>query len=137
MRVKTVCCRLPYNETMKTPPRPLTRHERKDLKILALFTSVYCRHHHAGPRTVLAPAEPEVRRLPLDKYPVCSDCVSFLAYAFERRLRCPLEEKPACKHCPVPCYRPGHRERVREIMRYSGQYLVRRGRLDLLWHSLF
>jgi len=115
----------------------LTRRERKDLRILAWFTAVYCRQHHAGPRAVLTVADAELRTLPLHNYPVCSDCAAFLMYAFERRLRCPLEEKPACKHCPVHCYKPGHREQVREIMRFSGRYLIRHGRLDLLWHYLF
>jgi len=117
--------------------QPLTRRELKDLRILALFTSVYCRAHHAAPRGVLSTPEEELCRLPLDKYPVCAECAGFLTYAFERRLRCPLEEKPSCKHCPVHCYKPGHREQVREIMRFSGQHLIRRGRLDLLWHYLF
>jgi hypothetical protein len=121
----------------KAPSTGLTRRERKDLKVLALFTSVYCRSHHAGPRAPLSPDEPELRRLALTRYPVCPECAAFLVYAFERRLRCPLEEKPACKHCPVHCYKPGHRDKVREIMRFSGQYLIRRGRLDLLWHYLF
>ncbi|NJC88374.1 MAG: nitrous oxide-stimulated promoter family protein [Desulfuromonas sp.] len=119
------------------PTQALTHREAKDLKILALFTSVYCRAHHDGPWTAPVAADPELRRLPLRKYPVCADCAGFLGYAFERRLRCPLEEKPSCKHCPVHCYKPGHREKVREIMRFSGQYLIRRGRLDLLWHYLF
>jgi hypothetical protein len=52
-------------------------------------------------------------------------------------LNCPLEEKPVCKHCHVHCYRKGHREKVREIMRFSGRALIRKGRLDLLWHYLF
>jgi hypothetical protein len=80
---------------------------------------------------------PELCRLPLHKYPVCAECTDFLVYAFERRLRCPLEEKPVCKHCQVHCYKPGHRGKVREIMRYSGQRLIRRGRFDLLWHYFF
>lgn len=116
---------------------PLTRRERKDLEVLALFTAVYCRAHHLGPRAPLATTDPELRGLSLHKSPVCASCSEFLAYAFERRLRCPLEEKPACKHCPVHCYKPGHRDQVREIMRFSGQHLIRRGRLDLLWHYLF
>lgn len=115
----------------------LTRRERKDLRILALFTSVYCRAHHAVPRSALSATDEELRSLPFDRYPVCAECAGFLAYAFERRLRCPLEEKPSCKHCPVHCYRPGHREKVREIMRFSGRHLICRGRLDLLWHYLF
>ena len=116
---------------------PLTARELKDLKILALFTSVYCRAHHAGPYAIPDMAEAELRRLPLHQYPVCAECAAFLAYAFARRLRCPLEEKPACKHCPVHCYKPGHRDKVREIMHFSGRHLIRRGRLDLLWHYLF
>lgn len=120
-----------------TPAQTLTHREVKDLKLLALFTSVYCQAHHDGSKAALVVADPPLRRLPLHKYPVCADCAAFLRYAFERRLRCPLAEKPACKHCPVHCYKPGHRERVREIMRFSGQHLIKRGRLDLLWHYLF
>ncbi len=111
------------------------RKELKDFKVLALFTSVYCREHHAGGRSPLVlPSEIPLR---LEKYPVCGECRGFLAYAIERRQRCPLDPKPTCKHCHIHCYRPGHRERVREIMRFSGQYLMRRGRLDLLWHYFF
>lgn len=121
----------------ETSARLLSRKELKDLKVLLQFTAVYCRARHDGHRGQLAIAEPELQRLPLDKHPVCSECRDFLHYAFERRLRCPLDHKPACKHCQLHCYKPGHRERVREIMRFAGPYLIRRGRLDLLWHYFF
>jgi hypothetical protein len=42
-----------------------------------------------------------------------------------------------CKHCKIHCYRPDYREKVREIMRYSGKALIKRGRLDLVCHYLF
>ncbi len=116
------------------PTQALTRRELKDLKVLALFTAVHCRAHHHGERRPLQAAEPGLASLRLARYPLCADCREFLAYAFARRLRCPLEPKPACKHCPVHCYRPGHREQVRQIMRFSGRRLLQRGRLDLLWH---
>ena len=116
---------------------PLTRRERKDLEVLALFTSVYCRTHQHGSRAPLLATAPGLQALSLHKSPVCPACAEFLAYAFERRLRCPLEEKPACKHCPVHCYKPDYRDKVREIMRFSGKHLLRRGRLDLLWHYFF
>lgn len=116
---------------------PLTSSELKDLKILAQFTSVFCKAHHSGEKAPLHGLDEAFDQLPLKKFPVCEECREFLAYAFERRLRCPLEEKPICKHCTVHCYRPGHREKVREIMRFSGQYLIKRGRLDLLWHYWF
>lgn len=115
----------------------LTRRERKDLKVLLQFTAVYCRVHHQGERSPVATTEEAFLRLPLRRHPVCSECHEFLFYAFARRLRCPLPEKPSCKHCEIHCYKPGHREKVREIMRFSGQHLIRRGRFDLLWHYLF
>lgn len=115
----------------------LSAKELKDLRVLAQFTSVYCNVHHDDVKSPLLLDEPAFAGLPLDRYPVCVSCRQFLVYAFERRLRCPLEEKPACKHCQVHCFKPGHREKVREIMRFSGQYLIKRGRLDLLWHYWF
>jgi hypothetical protein len=115
----------------------LNRREIKDLKVLLQFTSVYCREKHDSKKTVIYTDEPELQQLPLGKYPVCDECAQFLLYAFERRLRCPLEEKPVCKHCPVHCYKTEYREKVREIMRFSGQHLIKRGRFDLLWHYFF
>ena len=118
---------------VKTPL--LTRKECKDLKILALFTSVYCHDHHSADYFPLTGLPSQLNRI--ERYTCCSDCLDFLHYAIERRLKCPLETKPSCKHCKLHCYRPGHREKVREIMRYSGKTLIKRGRLDLLWHYLF
>ena len=115
----------------------LTRKELKDLKVLLQFTAVYCANRHTSDRAAVITEEPDFQSLPLHKYLVCIECSDFLLYAFERRLRCPLEEKPICKHCTVHCYKAGHREQVREIMRFSGQYLIKRGRLDLLWHYFF
>jgi hypothetical protein len=94
--------------------------ERKDLRLLTLFTRVYCRDHHMP-----------------QGYPLCPECRDLLRYARQRRQRCPLDPKPVCKKCPVHCYKPVHRQQVRKIMRYSGMTLVKRGRLDLLWHYFF
>jgi Nitrous oxide-stimulated promoter len=120
-----------------SPTGEPTRQERKDLRVLGLFTAVYCRRHHAGEKSGLSARGLDASVLGLGQYRYCEECREFLAYALQRRLRCPLEPKPTCKECPVHCYRPGHRERVRQIMRFSGAYLIKRGRLDLLWHYFF
>jgi hypothetical protein len=112
----------------------LTRKEKKDLRILAWFTAVYCCDKHREEREKLSewiPALPFLQR-----FSYCPECRDFLCYAIDRRLKCPLPDKPSCKHCHIHCYRRGHREKVREIMRYSGRALIKRGRLDLLWHYL-
>ena len=121
--------------TAKQQHQSLTRKERKDLKILAFFTSVYCSAHHQAERAAIVPLPENLTSL--KKYRCCVECRDFLLYAIDRRLKCPLEEKPTCKHCQVHCYRPGYREKVREIMRFSGRALIRKGRIDLLWHYLF
>lgn len=113
----------------------LTRKERQDLKVLGLFIAVWCRAHHPGEPRV--PDGPVAALLAAEKHRLCADCHELLAYAMQRRILCPLDPKPTCKHCTIHCYRPGHREQIREIMRFSGKALILRGRLDLLWHYFF
>jgi len=115
----------------------LSARERKDLKVLALFTAAYCGAKHSVEKSSLQVADPELKGLGLERFHLCQDCREFLDYAFARRIKCPLDPKPTCKHCHVHCYRPGHREKVRQIMRFSGRHLILRGRLDLLWHYFF
>jgi hypothetical protein len=123
---------------MKNPAAPSSPPaEGKDLQTLALFTAVWCKAKHLAAKEPFVPSEEGLRDLGLERHRLCADCREFLAYAFVRRLKCPLDPKPTCKHCHLHCYRPGHRERVREIMRFSGRHLLLRGRLDLLWHYFF
>jgi hypothetical protein len=108
----------------------ITRHQKKDIKLLGKFVEVYCEARHRGAvrAAVALPAELEARLL-------CPECASFLQYAITKRLNCPLEaEKPTCKRCRIHCYDAPRREKVREIMSYVGRRLVMRGRLDYLWH---
>ena len=63
---------------------------------------------------------------------LCTDCADLLAYASARLARCPLDPKPRCKDCRVHCYKPEYRQRMREVMRFSGLYFVKRGRVDWL-----
>jgi hypothetical protein len=68
---------------------------------------------------------------------LCENCSKLLAHSFFKRLHCPMDPKPACKHCPDHCYQARYRQEIRRVMRYSGWAMIRRGRLDLLWHMLF
>lgn len=92
----------------------------KDRHILEQFIHISCRGRHKTRKGEL-----------------CDDCRDLLDYAVRRLERCPQEPKPSCKHCEIHCYKPIYREKIRDVMRYSGKRLILHGRLDLLWHYFF
>ena len=111
---------------------------RSDLKTLALFIALYCRHRHPN-----APGQPavlkthEVAAITSQNIELCSQCQKLLAHAFVKRSHCPMNPKPACKHCPNHCYHPVYRVQIREVMKVSGTKMMLGGRLDYLFHLLF
>lgn len=116
-----------------------TDKQKKDLKVLITFVSFYCKARHGIKR-----AEQNPPALPAELHTVlkrnihlCGECADLVAYAVEKRRRCPLDPKPSCKKCPVHCYSKEYRARIREVMAFSGRRLIMRGRIDLLWHYLF
>jgi len=68
---------------------------------------------------------------------LCPECSKLLNYAFQRLDLCPFGEgKPTCKKCPVHCYRPDMRERVREVMKFSGPRLIIYDPFGWLFHEI-
>jgi hypothetical protein len=54
----------------------------------------------------------------------CTECDNLLEYAYKRIDHCKFgENKPACNSCPVQCYAPAKREKIREVMRFSGKLM--------------
>ena len=61
---------------------------------------------------------------------LCPSCRELLAYAHARLSRCRFGEgKPTCRLCPIHCYKPEMKERMRLVMRYAGP-------LMLLYHPI-
>lgn len=55
----------------------------------------------------------------------CQDCSALFQYAEERLKNCRFgESKPTCDNCPVHCYKPDMREKVRTVMRYAGPRMI-------------
>jgi hypothetical protein len=100
----------------------------KDSRILAKFVEVYCRTKHSCADKTVHEYDP-VTRLEL-----CSDCHELLSYSIRRRELCPQDPKPSCKNCEIHCYIPEMRARIRGVMRYSGLYMIKRGRIDWVLH---
>ena len=56
---------------------------------------------------------------------LCDECEELAAYARARTERCPrMAVKTFCSRCPIHCYMPSMREKIREVMRYSGPRLM-------------
>lgn len=56
---------------------------------------------------------------------LCEECAELDAYARSRSDRCPfMETKTFCSNCRVHCYRPEMREKIREVMRFSGPRMI-------------
>lgn len=103
---------------MLTPARPVVRlpeRNKRERNVLERFIEVYCRAHHERGNDRL-----------------CPECRDLLRYALKQLEKCPYEPKPKCKACPTHCYKPAYRIRIKEVMRFSGMYFVKRGRIDWL-----
>jgi len=95
-----------------------TRRIRREKRTIAVMIDMYCRTHHDGS------APPAFREPEGD---LCADCAGLRRYAFERIDHCPFcTDKPTCVNCPIHCYRPEMRERVRQVMRWAGPRMMTR-----------
>lgn len=97
-----------------------TRIHRESRTVAAMIR-LYCRHHHG-----LA----HHGRL-------CDSCRELLIYCDVRLDRCPYGEgKTTCVQCPVHCYQPAMRERIKEVMRFAGPRMLTRHPILSLYHFI-
>jgi hypothetical protein len=100
------------------------RHPRmtRESRTIQAMIEIYCRAHHGDHGT---------------RSGLCSECGELLYYAELRLDKCPFQEhKTTCTNCPVHCYKPSVREKVKEIMRYSGPRMTFRHPVLALCHLL-
>lgn len=59
------------------------------------------------------------------KQGLCAECQSLNDYAVLRSDKCPfMETKTFCSNCHVHCYKADMREKIREVMRFSGPRMI-------------
>ena len=96
----------------------MTRIDREKRTVSAMI-ALYCRAHHSAGAAL------------------CEDCERLRDYALARLDRCPFGAgKPTCASCPVHCYKPDMRARIKTVMRYSGPRMSYRHPLLALMHWL-
>ncbi len=84
----------------------IEKKRQREKKTVSLMISLYCKKKHGGKQ-------------------LCSGCAALEAYARNRSEHCPfMETKTFCANCKVHCYRPEMRQKIREVMRFSGPRMI-------------
>ena len=100
--------------------QPDDKHLARELLTIGKMVGIYCADHHDTSADVL-----------------CESCQEFMDYAEVRLEKCPYgEDKPTCANCPIHCYRPEPRERMREVMRFSGPRMLKRQPVLAILHMI-
>jgi hypothetical protein len=91
----------------------------KESKIVAAMIGLYCRKKHGTQNGSL-----------------CEQCRDLLQYADARLTHCPYKpDKPPCRECATHCYRPEYRDRIKEVMRFSGPRILLYHPIEWLKHK--
>ncbi len=91
----------------------------REKKTVAAMIRLYCRGHHGS------------------QGELCPECREVTEYAMCRLDRCPFgEDKSTCAKCPIHCYKPAMRERIRRVMRYAGPRMMLRHPMLAIRHQL-
>ncbi|MCX8116781.1 MAG: nitrous oxide-stimulated promoter family protein [Desulfobacterota bacterium] len=114
----------------------LSQREKEDIRTLMRFVEIYCRENHDGERAPFSFRLYDLKTIHEKEIFLCPDCQRLLTYGLTMRLRCPYDPKPMCKKCQTQCYKGDYKEKIRKIMKFSGMYLIKHGRVDLLFHYL-
>jgi len=108
-----------FRSDMKKSGSDIHPRMQRELKTVACMIERYCRDQHHT------------------REELCRECQELAEYARFRLKRCPFQEnKTTCGNCPIHCYKPGMRERIRNVMRYAGPRMIRRHPLLAIGHML-
>jgi len=91
----------------------------REKKTIKAMVRIYCESHHQT------------------HHGLCPECSELLEYAMKRIDKCPFQEnKTTCAKCPVHCYKPYMRERVKSVMRFSGPRMSWKHPVLALFHFI-
>jgi len=108
--------------------------EKEDIRTLMKFVGIYCRENHNGERAPFSFKLFDTKEIEKTEISLCPECSQLLTYGLTMRLKCPHDPKPTCKKCETQCYQGDYKARIREVMKFSGMYMIKHGRLDMLYH---
>lgn len=108
-------------------PKIAKRRDREE-KTISQMVALYCAgNHEPASRTETAVCGEAV----------CPECAQLDEYAALRTRRCrKMHEKTSCDACENHCYKPEMRERIRQVMRYSGPRMMTKHPIAAIRHLL-
>ena len=100
----------------------------REKKIVSQMIELYCRKNHGAGNHGTDKhdtGKKGTEKHDLDKHGrknvLCKECQKLKDYALLRSDKCPfMESKTFCSNCKVHCYRKDMREKIKEVMRFSG-----------------
>jgi len=100
-------------------------------RMVGVMITMYCRRHHGrdgGDETDGAGrAEGDL----------CPDCAALYSYSQRRLDKCVFQnEKPTCGSCPIHCYRPDMRQRIKLVMRFAGPRMFYKHPMLAILHAI-
>lgn len=85
----------------------IEKKREREKKMVSQMIQLYCKKQHHS------------------KDGLCRNVPALDAYARMRSEKCPfMETKTFCSNCKVHCYKPEMREKIREVMRFSGPRML-------------
>ncbi len=93
----------------------------KEKQIITLMIEIYCEKRHSHPRGEL-----------------CEECQTLHEYAHKRLTFCKFQdEKTSCRKCPIHCYKKDMKQKVKDVMRFSGPRLLLYRPLEFIKHWFY
>lgn len=117
----------------------LARKREREAQMVSQMIALWCRGHHGGGHAVEQAGDDESVRvkLGLRTITLCPECAELQKYAIARIEHCPhMGTKTFCSACPSHCYRPAMREKIREVMRWSGPRMIRYRPITAVRHAM-
>ena len=113
---------------MAFPFLPVHGRLNRERRTVRAMVELHCKDRHDSQDSQDHPAHGAT---------LCPSCEALGHYADHRLEKCPYgDEKPTCVNCPIHCYAREERERMKEVMRYSGPRMLLRHPILALRHML-
>lgn len=93
----------------------------REKRVIKLMIEIYCHKLHQHKSLGL-----------------CEECQELLEYAHKRLNFCKFgDEKTTCQKCPIHCYKKDMKQKVKDVMRFSGPRVLIYAPIEFFHHMFY